>query len=507
MDSTESIETSSVPSAWGHHLGGNAADRYRDLKSYGTLPASWQRRWQSDPGRPVLFNPEGRVTTAGDLDSRSGMLAAWLREAGLQPGDRVLVSGTASVEIVVAHCAILRAGLVVVPLNAAYTQREVEVIVRDASPRAAFVESTDLKKWILEIDPSVIMGEAHVEHVVTELNPVHPSDAALLCYTSGTTGKPKGAVLSHGNLLASAAGICAAWRWNEDDQLILCLPLTHMHGLGVGLHGTLLSGGSARLHPKFDVDAVLSATSDATLFFGVPTMYQRLVDAPDARTLANLRLCVSGSAPLSSDLHAAVWERCGQRVLERYGMTETVLLVSNPYEGERRPGTVGLPLPDVEVRLDAAGEIQVKGPNVFAGYWNAPEATRACFTPDGWFRTGDIGAHDRDGYLQIVGRSKELIISGGYNVYPREIEDVLLQHESITDVAVIGTPSNEWGEVVTAFVVARDSFDPEPLLAWASSQLAPYKRPRLIHRVSALPRNSLGKVIRHELKAAELEVS
>jgi malonyl-CoA/methylmalonyl-CoA synthetase len=279
--------------------------------------------------------------------------------------------------------------------------------------------------------------------------------------------------------------------------------LFHAHGLCVGLHGTLLAGASAVLVSRFDVDAVLDAVGEhvASLFFGVPTMYHRLAQSPRVGELARLRLCVSGSAPLPAELHRALAERGGQQVLERYGMTETLMLVSNPYDGERRPGTVGLPLPGVDLRLaDGEGaEIQVRGPNVFTGYWERPQATAESFI-DGRFRTGDLGAVDSDGYVRILGRSKELIISGGFNVYPREIEEVLLAHPDVAEVAVIGTPSEEWGEIVTAFIVpAGDHHAAEPLLAFAAERLAPYKRPRLVHIVDSLPRNALGKVLKHEL--------
>ncbi|MGZ4678515.1 MAG: AMP-binding protein, partial [Acidimicrobiia bacterium] len=275
------------------------------------------------------------------------------------------------------------------------------------------------------------------------------------------------------------------------------------HGLGVGLHGTLLAGGSAVLLPRFDPDAVLDAARDhdATLFFGVPTMYARLANSERVAELARLRLCVSGSAPLPAALHGDLRERAGVRVLERYGMTETLMNVSNPYDGERRAGTVGFPLPGVEVRLDEpTAEILLRGPNVFRGYWGRDDATRDAFTPDGWFRSGDVGEYDPDGYLRIVGRAKELIISGGFNVYPREVEDVLLEHPAVAEVAVVGEPSDEWGELVVAVVVpATDARDPDALLAFAAEQLAPYKRPRRIRFVDALPRNALGKVVRAQL--------
>jgi malonyl-CoA/methylmalonyl-CoA synthetase len=271
----------------------------------------------------------------------------------------------------------------------------------------------------------------------------------------------------------------------------------------VGLHGTLLAGASAILQTHFDADAVLREAPGATMFFGVPTMYTRLVTADEGERMQGLRLCVSGSAPLDAKLHRQIGERLGQVVLERLGMTETMMLFSNPYEGERRAGTVGFPLPGVELRLeDATSEIAVRGPNVFGGYLDRPDANATSFTSDGWFLTGDIGDLDPDGYLRVVGRAKELIITGGYNVYPREIEDVLRGHPFVLDVAVVGTPSPEWGETVTAYIEAdaESDFDAAAVLEWASDRLAPYKRPRLAYRVDALPRNSLGKVQRGDLQ-------
>ncbi|MGZ4727978.1 MAG: AMP-binding protein [Acidimicrobiales bacterium] len=500
--------------AWARHLPAGTDPGSVDLTAQETLPRAWVERWRSHPDQEVIVEPGGAWVRARDLLDRTGRAAARLVASGLHTGDRVLVSGAASVDLVVAHVAALRAGLVVVPLNPAYSRRELEVIVGDARPRAAVVERGEIRDWVTAIDPSIVVTDVdlaglpdrgeRLDQVVEdlELDVATGADPALLPYTSGTTGAPKGALLSHANLLASAAALVTAWRWTPADRLILCLPLFHMHGLGVGLHGSLLAGASIVLQPSFDPEAVLSAAADdATLFFGVPTMYSRLVDAPGAERLGGLRLCVSGSAPMSAELHARVRRACGHEVLERYGMTETVMLVSNPHEGERRAGTVGIPLPGVELRLaPGTSEIEVRGPNVFAGYFERPEADADSFTADGWFRTGDIGQLDDEGYLSIVGRAKELIISGGFNVYPREVEDVLRGHPSVIDVAVVGTPSAEWGETVTAYIEADDDLDPAALTAWVADQLAPYKRPRLVHRVDALPRNAMGKVVRGDLR-------
>jgi malonyl-CoA/methylmalonyl-CoA synthetase len=426
------------------------------------------------------------------------------------PGDRVLWSTSSSVRSVVAHVGALRAGLVVVPANPAYTRREVAHIVTDVRPAAAIVEGTELGGWIrqaasssvLVVGPEVELPDAEPD----QLDAATPDAAALICFTSGTTGSPKGAVLSHRNLLAGAEAVRTAWRWTPDDRLVHCLPLFHAHGLCVGVYGTLSAGASAVLLPGFDPVAVSDtvAAEQATLFFGVPTMYHRLVRAGAAPGLRRLRLAVSGSAPLASDLHAEVSAAIGSSVLERYGMTETLMNTSNPYAGPRRAGTVGFPLPGVEVQLADDGQILVRGPNVFAGYWERPLSSADAFVAaaDGgrpWFQTGDVGT-EQDGYLVIRGRTKELIITGGLNVYPSEVEDVLSAHPGVAEVAVTGTPSDEWGEVVTAWIVAEGRPpSPDELAAFVAPRLAAYKRPRRVHVVDSLPRNALGKVVRDRL--------
>jgi malonyl-CoA/methylmalonyl-CoA synthetase len=478
-----------------------------DLTERGSLPAAWLRVWASAPSTPTLFARDRGWIHAEQLEEATRRVAGRLQAAGLEPGDRMLFSAESSVELVVAHVAALRSGIVVVPTNTAYREREVAHIVTDARPKAALVDDPDRARWIRDAagagSETVVVGpEVDLpDHEPAALDAVAPDQPAQIGYTSGTTGAPKGAVLTHANLLAGSESVGLAWRWSESDRLVLALPLFHAHGLCVGLHGTLLAGASAVLLPRFDVDSVLDAASshDASLFFGVPTMYHRLAESSRVGELARLRLCVSGSAPLPAELHRTLAERGGQQVLERYGMTETLMNVSNPYDGERRAGSVGLPLPGVELRLGQDGEIQLRGPNIFAGYWERPEASADSFT-DGWFRTGDLGGLDADGYLRILGRSKELIISGGFNVYPREVEEVLLTHPDVAEVAVVGTPSDEWGEVVTAFVVPTgDQPDPDALLAFAAEQLASFKRPRLLHFIDALPRNALGKVLKHDL--------
>jgi malonyl-CoA/methylmalonyl-CoA synthetase len=495
----------SMTDGWAAHLPPGVDPPSLDLLADRSLPGSWTRRWAEDGGRRVLWTDEDGWTSAQELEERTRLTAGRLAAAGLRPGDRLVLSAGVSLHLVVAYVAALRLGLVVVPVNGAYGEREVRGIVADCRPRAAVFDDAVRARWVQDAapDPVVVVGPevALPDGPEFLLDGVGPSDPGLLVYTSGTTGAPKGALLTHGNLLASAEAVRLAWRWSPEDRLVLTLPLFHMHGLGVGLHGTLTAGASAVLRPRFVVDDLLdsAAAHDASLWFGVPTMYGRVAASSRLPELRRFRLCVSGSAPLSPELFSTVAEQGGQRILERYGMTETVMNVSNPYDGERRPGTVGFPLPGVELRLaERTDEILLRGPNVMAGYWERPDATAESFTEDGWFRSGDVGAFDADGYLRIVGRSKELIISGGYNVYPREVEDVLRSHPGVADAAVVGVPDATWGERVTAFVEAQGVSE-EALLALSAEQLAPYKRPKQVLFVDALPRNALGKVVKAQL--------
>lgn len=478
-----------------------------DLTAEVSLPAAWAKRWAVEPSKPTLWDAGGGWVTRSDLARRTKAAAGRLYGAGLRKGDRIILSAAASVDLVVAHVAALRLGLIVVPVNGAYQRAELAHIVGDADPRAAVVDNPEWVRWLAELAPEMTVVSPRLDiddGDAPSLDQLSSGDPALLGYTSGTTGVPKGAVLTHGNLLAGAESVRIAWRWEPEDRLVLALPLFHMHGLGVGLHGTLLTGASAILLNGFSPDAVLDAANahDATLFFGVPTMYTRFSQSPRVGELSRLRLCVAGSAPLSADLHRRLEEAAGVRALERYGMTETIMLVSNPYDGERRAGTVGFPLPGVEMRLAPdSGEVLVRGPNVFAGYWRRPEATEEAFDEEGWFRTGDLGECDEAGYLRLRGRAKELVISGGLNVYPREVEDVLRSHPDVDDVAITGTPDEEWGEVVTAWVVPASGkpLKLDDLRSHLEGVCADFKHPRLLHLVDELPRNALGKVQKHLL--------
>jgi malonyl-CoA/methylmalonyl-CoA synthetase len=471
----------------------------------GNLPSAWARAWQAAPDAPQIHTAERGWLSRGELEAESALRAARLARLGLKPGERILLCAESSWDLVASYVACHRLGLVVIPTNTAYGPRELAHVVGDARPRAALVDAPAHRSTLAEIDPALHCLGPEIdlpEGPTPRLDASEPGSPALVCYTSGTTGRPKGAVLSHANCLASAEALRLAWRWSEADRLLLTLPLFHMHGLGVGLHGTLHTGGSAALYPRFDPDAIVADVEalEASLFFGVPTLYYRLAEHPRVEALARLRLCVSGSAPLPASLHNAIEAATGQRILERYGMTETLMLVSNPYAAERRPGSVGWPLPGVELRLAGEpAEILVRGPNVFSGYWERPDANAEAFTPDGFFHTGDLGEQDAEGYVRIVGRAKELIISGGYNVYPREVEDVLRGHPAIEDVAVVGEPSPEWGERVVAYAVASGPIGLDALRDFVGEALADYKHPRALYRVDTLPRNALGKVQKHRL--------
>lgn len=475
-----------------------------DLLDDRSLPGRWLRRWGERPPWPQLRDVDGRWFSSQELEERSRRGARGLLAAGLRPGDRLALCAESSASLVIAYLAALRAGLVVMPINPGYTPSEVSRLLRHARPAAVAVDDDARGRLITQSsdDELAVFG---IELALPSrgagpgIDLAGAEDGALLLYTSGTTGAPKGALLSHGNLLAGASAVELAWRWEPDDRLLLALPLFHLHGLGVGVNGSMCAGASLELRPRFDPADVASRAGGCSLFFGVPAMYHRLLSAGCLPSLRRLRLLVSGSAPLPATLARQVEHGAGQLPLERYGMTETVMLTSNPLEGERRPGTVGVPLPGVELRLGGSAEVEVRGPNVSRGYYENPAATAEAFTDDGWFRTGDVGEWDEAGYLKLVGRSKELIITGGLNVYPREVEEVLAEHPGVSEVAVVGRPSERWGEEVTAVVVAREAVCDQALRDFAAERLAAYKVPKRIEFTTALPRNAMGKLVRGEL--------
>jgi malonyl-CoA/methylmalonyl-CoA synthetase len=475
--------------------------------------------------------PAGGELGYGALRAQTAQLARALVAAGLQPGDRVAAQVEKSATAVLLYLATLRAGGVYVPLNTAYTLPELEYFLEDAAP-GIVVCTPERRRDIAPLAErfggaalltlGVDAGSGTLA-AAAGAEPPHfaevaraATDPAAILYTSGTTGRSKGAVLTHGNLVSNARTLAAAWRFVPADVLLHALPIFHIHGLFVAINTVLAARASLILLPRFDPQAVLAALPRATVMMGVPTFYTRLLQDPglDRAACARLRLFISGSAPLLPETHRLWRERTGHAILERYGMSETGMNASNPYDGERVPGSVGPPLPGVELRVvDAAtgaplpagatGLIEVRGPNVFAGYWHQPEKTRADFRADGFFITGDLGRIDERGYLWIVGRAKDLVISGGYNVYPREVEEAIDAIAGVEEAAVIGLPHADFGEGVTAVVVAPRrpaALDEAAVLADLRTRLAAYKIPKRVLFVEELPRNAMGKVQKSELR-------
>jgi malonyl-CoA/methylmalonyl-CoA synthetase len=460
--------------------------------------------------------PDGvRTLTFGELDARANRMAHALAARGLTRGDRLCVHLANRVEFIDLFLACVRLGVIFVPMNVLYREREIEHMVADADPRLSITSAEH--KPLFGTAPTIDIGELARDAESRPVDRVRLTldgdDPLALVYTSGTTGRAKGAVLSHNNFAANAVNLVTCWRISSDDRYLAVLPLFHVHGLGNGVCSWLVSGCRMRLVERFDAARAESLFEEftPTLFFGVPTVYVRLLEIPPdrARPLGErARLFVSGSAPLPAQVLEAFRERFGHTILERYGMSETLMLISNPYEGERRPGTVGFPLPGVSVRLLGAdgraapeGEnafVFVRGPNVFSGYWRNPAATAAAFE-DGWFRTGDLGERSEDGYYTLRGRASDLIISGGFNIYPREIEELLVEQAGVKEAAVVGMPDARRGEVPVAFIVTDGPVDDEALRAQCARSLASFKVPRSFTRVDALPRNALGKVQKHLL--------
>lgn len=481
------------------------------------------------PGAPCYY-------TWRDLERASAMIANLLQSLGLLGASRVAVHADKSVEGLMLYLAVLRAGFVYLPLNTAYQASEIEYFVGNAEPAVVVCSSKNFG-WV-----SRIAFKAGTEHVFTldddrsgtlleraahcsdEQQPVPraPDDLACILYTSGTTGRSKGAMLTHGNMVSNARTLFEHWGWRRPEQdggdvLIHALPIFHVHGLFVASHGALLAGAKMIWFNKFDPRAVVGRLPEASVFMGVPTLYVRMLaeKALTKQACKNMRLFLSGSAPLLIETFNEWRERTGHTIVERYGMSETVMLTSNPYHGDpsaRRGGTVGLALPNVSVRVmddagqplpaDEIGHIQVKGPNVFAGYWQMPEKTKEEFTEDGWFKTGDVGRIDADGYVTIVGRSKDLIISGGYNVYPAEIEALLNELPGVAESAVVGVPHPDFGEAVIAIVVPRPGaqIDADGITATVKSRIANFKVPKRVFVESELPRNTMGKVQKNLLR-------
>ncbi len=480
------------------------------------------------PDRVAIETEDGVLFTYGELDRTVARTVIALFEAGLQPGDRVAAQVHKSVASLFVYLACLRAGLVYLPLNTAYQSSELDYFLRDAEPGLILVEPENADAITALSNGSVgapvmTLGEIEQRGLAKRVarasakfdtRRCNASDLAAIIYTSGTTGRSKGAMVTHGNLVSNARALTQVWQFSSDDVLLHALPIFHVHGLFVANHCALTSGARILWNNRFNAQAVVRQLETATVFMGVPTYYTRLLaeSGLSRESCKGMRMFISGSAPLLAETHSEFERRTGHRILERYGMSEAGMITSNPYHGERRAGTVGLPLPGIEVRVvdeaDQAlaegqkGAIQVKGENVFSGYWRMPEKTKQEFTDDGWFRTGDIGVFDADGYLSIVGRAKDLIITGGYNVYPKEIELALDELPQVAESAVIGVPHDDFGEAVTAVVVGKPGAkaDEEKIIAALKSKLAGYKVPKRVYFVDALPRNAMGKVQKNLLR-------
>jgi len=471
--------------AWAAHLGAPVADpaRLRAELAAGTLTEAFHATARRRPRAPALQVGDESVTH-GELDARAARMGGVLRAHGVAPGDRVLVAGRSSVALVVAYLGLLRARAAMVPADPGATATELRQAMEAAGAVTALADPEPRERLGagLALDPG---GDAEPLAPHSE-----PGDLVMLAFTSGTTGRPKGVPLSHGNLLASLRAAARAWRWREDDVLVHALPLSHQHGL-TGVQLGLLTGSRARLLPRFDPEALAAALTGASVLFAVPAMYERLVEHLEP---GSLRLAVSGSAPLPPALAERVAAALGFAPLERYGSTEAGLCVSQLVDGERRPGTVGFPLPGLELAILEEDEIALRGPQVFGGYWDDPEATAESFTPGGWFRTGDAGRLGAAG-LEITGRLKELIVSGGLNVYPREVELALEEHPGVARAAVVGVPSERWGEEVVAFVVGEAG----GLDAHLRERLSAHKVPKRVLVVDDLPVSDTGKVRRADL--------
>lgn len=492
----------------------------------------FRSRFPQDLDDCWLETDDAKYYSWRDLERGTAKIANLFASLQLPPGSRIAAQVEKSPEALMLYLATIRAGFVYLPLNTAYRSSEMEYFSGNATP-AVVVCSPKNFGWITQI--AFRAGTRHVftldephqgrnsgtllsraVHHADHFDTVHrePDDLAAILYTSGTTGRSKGAMLSHDNLASNIRVLQDAWQWQKGDVLLHTLPLFHIHGLFVAAHGALMNGSKTIFLSKFDSATVMRYLPRATVFMGVPTYYVRLLSNPalNHEACKNIRLFVSGSAPLLTETFETFIEKTGHTILERYGMSETAMLTSNPYQGPRKAGTVGPALPGVSVRvmnqeaqvcgIDEIGDIQVKGPNIFKGYWQMPEKTAEEFTEDGYFKTGDVGRVDTEGYVSIVGRSKDLIISGGYNVYPKEIESVIDEMSGVLESAVIGVPHADFGEAVVAVVVLRDgaTLSEVALIDTLKTRIANFKVPKRVHFVDELPRNTMGKVQKNVLR-------
>ena len=454
----------------------------------GNLYALLASRFPADRTRPVFILGDGSEISYGALETGAAKLAALLKAKGVAPGDRVAVQTPKSPEAVMLYLATLQVGAVFLPLNTAYTAAEIDYFVTDAEPRLFVTDAVALAREAAELAPLTAVHEAA------------PEDLAAIVYTSGTTGRSKGAMLSHANLAANGEALATAWGFTEADVLLHALPIYHVHGLFIALHCVLLRGAAFRWLAKFDEDQVLAALPHSTVMMGVPTFYTRLLADRrfDRAAAAAIRVFICGSAPLLESTFADFEARAGRRILERYGMSEAAIITTNPLVGERLAGSVGYPLPGVELRIGEAGLVEIKGPSVTRGYWRNPAKTAEAFTADGYFITGDVGRTDPDGRVWLNGRASDLIISGGLNVYPKEIELVLDEMAGVSESAVIGCPHPDFGEAVVAVIAGTG--DETAIIAAARERLAAFKAPKRVFFVEDLPRNAMGKVEKKALR-------
>jgi malonyl-CoA/methylmalonyl-CoA synthetase len=471
---------------------------------------------------------DGTTFTHGQFLQQAAQYAHVLSDFGLRPGDRVAVQIEKSPHSLAIYAACVQAGLIFLPLNTAYTASELSYFIEDSGARviicdpksemslAMIAQATGARLETMDAAGQGSFAQKAAPHPLKFTTvPRDAEDLAAFLYTSGTTGLSKGAILTQNNLLSNAEVLTRYWAFSDSDVLLHALPIFHTHGLFVATNIALLSGCKILFVPKFDQEAMIALMPQATCMMGVPTFYTRLLDDPrfDRALSQHMRLFISGSAPLLAETHKLFEQRSGHRILERYGMTETNMSTSNPYEGERRPGTVGFPLPGIELKITDSttgktlaqgniGEIEVRGPNVFKGYWNMPEKTAEELRSDGFFMTGDLGMVDADGYVHIVGRNKDLIISGGFNIYPKEIETVLDAQEGVLESAVIGVPHPDFGETVLALLVPSSERTPDldAIQSHISEHLARFKLPKKLIVVSHLPRNTMGKVQKNALR-------
>lgn len=488
-------------------------------------------RFPVDAASPCLILHGGDEVSYGGLDRESARYANLLAALGVRPGDRVAAQVEKTPQAVYLYLGCLRAGAVFLPMNTAYQRHEIGHFLEDAAPRI-FVCRPEIRELadelaakadvahLLELDSNgkgSLAEAAATQPDTFATTPRSADDLAVILYTSGTTGRSKGAMLSHGNLAANARVLHQYWGFRPGDVLLHMLPIFHAHGLLVAIHCALMNGSPIFFEPRFDADRVLELLPRSTVFMGVPTYYVRLLteDAFNRGVCASMRLFISGSAPLLKETFDAFTARTGHTILERYGMTEGGMFTSNPYAGERRGGTVGFPLPGTEIRIvddsgapvggGEVGQLLVKGPQVFVGYWGMPEKTSEEFTVDGFFRTGDLGRWDKDGYIQIIGRSKDLVITGGLNVYPKEIEEMIDGMPGVLESAVVGLPDPDFGEAVTAVVVRRENaagsdVTEDGIIAALKGELAGFKVPKQVFFASDLPRNAMGKVQKNVLR-------